>query len=367
MIIGIDASRAVKKHKTGVEWYARHVIENLIKIDEKNQFVLYIPKTPDTWLQSLSARSNVRVKRLRWFLPFFWTQGRLSWEMFRRPPEVFFLPASAMPLISPKNTVAVVHDVGFMAFAKAYGFGQRLYLRWSTRRAVKRARKIITISEFSKTEIIKYFKADADKIVVTPLGYDKDIFNHEVGEAQDVLEKYRIAKPYLLYVGRLETKKNILNMLKAFISIHKYKKYQLVLAGSIGFGFAEIFEFIKLHNLAGAVRMTGYASEKDLAVLYRQATAFLFPSLYEGFGLPVLEAMACGTPVICSDTTSLPEITGDAAELVPPNNHKAISDKIIQVLADERLRDNLAYKGLQRAGDFSWVKCAQATSKALIE
>jgi len=368
MIIGIDASRAIKQHKTGVEWYARHVLENIIKIDTQNQFVLYVQSAPDEWLKNLSACPNVRVKYLRWPLRFFWTQGRLSWEMFRRAPEVLFIPASAMPVICPKNTVAVLHDVGFMAFPKAYGLGQRWYLRWSVRRAVRRARAIITISEFSKKEIIKYFQADISKILVTPLGYDKNLFNNQSqAEDEDILRSHHINRPYFLYVGRLETKKNILNLLKAFTRVNQDHQYQLVLAGTLGTGFAKIFNFIQQNNLVNDVIFTGYILEKNLPALYRQAKIFLFPSLYEGFGLPVLEAMACGTPVICSQTTALPETAGAAAQLINPDSIEQIATAIKNIADNEILSRQFVSKGLERVGGVSWEKCATQTHSLLVD
>lgn len=383
MLIGIDASRAIKQQKTGVEWYAYYVIDNLIKIDSQNQYVLYIQNEPDEWLKKLGERKNVKIKRLRWPFKFFWTQGRLSLEMLFNTLDVLFIPASAMPIIHPQNTVTTIHDVGFTAYPEAYGKWQKFYLNWSTRFAVRHARKIITISEFSKQEIIKYFTPSTDKILVTHLGYDADKFriikNRE--EINAVLAKYNIKRPYILTVGRLEYKKNINNIIKAFTKISPEldsslrsaplrmtkSKVKLVLAGSRGKGWEEAEFLIKKYKLQNEVIELGYVAEEDLPFLYNGAELFLFPSLYEGFGLPILEAFACGTPVACANTTSLPEVGGEAALYFDPNDVDTIAKATQAILSDENLRQELIEKGKDRIKQFSWQKCAEQTLRILAE
>jgi glycosyltransferase involved in cell wall biosynthesis len=367
MLIGIDASRAIKQHKTGVEWYAYHVIEDLVKIDTANQFVLYCDKTPDAWLKKIGERPNVKIKRLGWPLKYFWTQGRLSLEMLLRAPDILFISASAMPVIHPENTVVAIHDVGFMAYPQSYGHWQRWYQKFSTRFTVKYAAKIITISEFSQREIIKYFKADERKISVTYLGYDKERFNGDVEtrHASSLRKKYDITPPYFLFVGRLEHKKNILGLIKAFSLLSH--EVQLVLAGSPGYGWLEAEKIIKEKNLQSDIVVTGYVPEADLPALYRGATALVFPSFYEGFGLPILEAFASGTPVICSNAASLPEVAGAAALYVEPNNIKALADAMTQVLTHETLRRELTYKGREQVERFLWEKCGRELAEVFTE
>jgi len=374
MIIGIDASRATKLNKTGVEWYAYHVIENLVKIDSQNNFVLYIKDQPDEWLKKIGERANVKIKRLRWPFKFLWTQKRLSWEMLLNPPDVLFIPASAIPFIHPKNTIVTIHDVGFMAYPQSYDRWQRWYQTWSTRLAIKHAKKIITISEFSKQEIIKYFITplvpplgkgggnSADKIVVTYLGYDKKKFNTDAARNDDVLKKYSITRPYLLFVGRLERKKNIAGLVRAFGG-----GVTLVLAGRPGYGWSEAEKIIADKNLQKNIIITGYVSEEDLPALYRGATALVFPSFYEGFGLPVLEAFACGTPVICSNAASLPEIAGEAALLVAPDDANAIAEAMERIVINETLRGELTYKGRERLQRFNWQRCGEKTMAILLK
>ena len=410
MLIGIDASRAVREQKTGVEWYAHHVIENLVKLDVQNQFVLYCDKKPDDWLKKIGERANVKIKRLRWPFKFLWTQGRFSLEMLlcklhgipaclpvgmafagmtKERPDVLFIPASAMPIIHPKNTVAAIHDVGFMQYPESYGRWQRRYLKWSTRFAVKYAKKIITISEFSKQELVKYFFTPsyspplkegenlADKIFVTHLGYDaakfKVIENREA--VNNVLTKYGISQPFVLSVGRLEKKKNIDGLIRAWAILKNTpsysppsqggdgRGYNLVLAGSPGHGFAEIKELIKDNNLAEGIIILDYVSQQDLPVLYNAAAVFVLPSWYEGFGLPILEAFACGAPVVSSNAASLPEVGGEAALYVEPKDYQALARAIAIAASDENLRQELITKGRERVRQFGWEKCAVETLK----
>ncbi|MFA5318715.1 MAG: glycosyltransferase family 1 protein [Patescibacteria group bacterium] len=391
MTIGIDASRAAKKNKTGVEWYAFNVIKQIVKTGQNNvQFVLYFQGKPNEWLRELEKKENVEIKQLRWPFKFLWTQGRLSLEMLLHAPDVLFIPASAMPIIHPKNTITTIHDVGFMKYPEAYGKWQLKYLKWSTKFAIKHASKIITISEFSKNEIIKYFKVDSNRIFVTLLACDTEKFRiiNDQEKIKNVLAKYKIDAPYILFVGRLEEKKNIIGLLESFSllkergidsrdviqkNIHttpasssfeegnEIKLPQLVLAGSKGYSWDKAEELIKKNNLQNNIILTGYLPEEDLPYLYNDAELFLFPGLYEGFGMPILEAMACGTTVITSNTTSCPEVGGEAVVYVNPDNYKEIAEVIKQVLEDNNLRQNMIKKGLERVKEFSWEKCGKET------
>jgi len=357
MKIGIDASRAFKKNKTGVEWYAYHVIKNLLKIDSDNQFVLYCDDfggpTPYRGL-------DPQIKILNWPFKYLWTQGRLSLEMLFHKPDALFVPASAMPIIHPKNTVAVIHDVGFIKYPEAYSKWQLRYLKWSTKFAVKHAKKIITISEFSKQEIIKYFKADENKIAVTYLATE----NQNIISSQ---KNKKINSPYILYLGRLEKKKNIIGIIKSFAILKQNSQlsHKLVLAGSRGYGWEETESIIKQNNLQDEIIELGYIAEKDKPALYKNADLFLFPSLYEGFGLPILEAMVSGTPVITSNFGAMAEVAKDSAILVDPNNHQQIANKMKEVLIIKELQEDLIKKGKERVKEFSWKKCAKETLSIL--
>ncbi|MDP3900116.1 MAG: glycosyltransferase family 1 protein [bacterium] len=370
MIIGIDASRAIRKEKTGVEWYARNIIENLVKIDSQNQYLLYCDDKPDNWLKGLGDKKNVKIKQLHWGLPYLWTQGRLSLGMILNQPDVLFIPASAMPVLHPKNTVITIHDVAFKKFPNSYSSRQLAYLKWSTQFAAKSAQRVITISEFSRQEIMKYYNLPAEKITVTHLSCDQDMYRviSDRAEINKTLEAYNIDRPYLLFVGRLEKKKNIVNLIKAF-SILK-KEYQisqkLILIGNKGYGWPEAKKIIEENSLQKDIIMPGYVQQASLPFLYNAADVFVFPSNYEGFGIPILEAFACGTPVVASDSASMPEVAGEAASMVNPEKVEEIALAINKVLTSDSFRKELSEKGLAQAQKFNWEKCARETLRAIM-
>jgi glycosyltransferase involved in cell wall biosynthesis len=364
MTIGIDASRANKIEKTGTEWYSYHLIQELKKItDPKDQFILYSRENLRGDLGELPMNWQSRV--LNWSPKKLWTQARLSWEMWQRPPEMLFVPAHTIPLIHPKKVVTTCHDVAFFRLPEAYGWLALKYHKFATKFAIRRAAKIICVSEFTKNELIEFFKISSERIAVVPNGFDSGRYKiiEDRGAVAEVLRKYKIAEPYILYAGRLELKKNIPGLIEAFKSLKKnYKQpLKLVLVGQPDFGFEKVAKAIADNNLQNDVIMPGWVGKEDLPYLMNGARAFVFPSLYEGFGIPVLEAMACGTPVVCSGITALREVAGEAAYLVDPYFPENIAEGINRVLTDEHLREDLKIRGLARVKDFSWERCARET------
>lgn len=366
MKIGIDASRANYDQKTGVHWYSFNLIEELKKVAiDKSQFILYSSDNLKNELGNLPK--NWGSKKLNWFPRFLWTQIRLSWEMFFNVPGVLFIPAHVLPLIHPKNSVVTIHDIAFKVFPEAYSWFSRWYLDLTTRFALKNARAIIAPSQFVKNEIGKIYQTDLKKIQVVYHGCNLKKFKiiNDQKKASSILKKYKIKKSFLLYIGRVETKKNILRIIEAFQRVNKkYPDLQLVLAGNSGVGFEEITKIIFGEN---NIIITGRIAENDLSYLLNTAEMFVFPSIYEGFGLPVLEAMACKCPVITSKEISTEEIAGDAALLVDPKNIEEISHAILKILNDKHFKNNLIILGLKRVRDFSWKKTAEQTLKILKE
>jgi glycosyltransferase involved in cell wall biosynthesis len=363
-LIGIDASRANVAARTGIEWYAYNVIQELKSVIPSTvRVALYSREPLRDGLEVLPPNWESRV--LDWPPRFLWTQARLSWEMLVRAPDMLFVPAHVIPFLLPRRTVTTVHDVAFVVEPQAYGDGGRAYLRFATAYAISRA-ELITVSEFSKKEIVERFNAAPECVAVTPLGFDASRYRpvpHD--EAARVAAKYDIHDPYFLFVGRLERKKNLAGLLRAF---HAYKERQgaqdrtaLVLVGKRGRGFAEAMDAIKGCEAEGFVHELGYVPVDDLPYLYAGATAFVFPSWYEGFGLPVIEAFACGVPVIASGVASLPEIAGEAALYVDPANPESIADAMGRLRDDADLRGRLIEEGLLRASRFTWRRTAELT------
>ncbi|HSD11964.1 MAG TPA: glycosyltransferase family 1 protein [Patescibacteria group bacterium] len=360
--IGIDASRANRAQRTGVEWYSYHVIQGLKKlIPSTYRVLLYTEEPLRDGLEEHPPNWENRV--LRWPPRRLWTQLRLSWEMLVRPPDLFFVPAHVVPMVTPKRTLTTLHDVAFMALPDAYRPIGRAYLTLMYRIAAARAH-ILTVSEFSKGEIVRYFGADPGRITVTPLGFDAGRFGPATDdEIRARLHALGVRRPYFLFVGRLESKKNIGGLIAAFRRYRAMRpgdEARLVLVGKSGYGYAR-----EMRALGEAEKLSviqkGYVAPDDMRHLYGGATAFVFPSRYEGFGIPVLEAFACGTPVIASDVTSIPEVAGDAALFVNPGDPEDIARAMAKVADDPALRASLAAKGLERVKRYSWASTAEKT------
>ena len=371
MTIGIDASRANKSEKTGTEWYSYHLIQELKKItDPKDQFVLYSREKLRDEIGDLPPNWQSRV--LNWAPKKLWTQIRLSWEMWQRPPEMIFIPAHTIPLIHPDKVVTTCHDVAFLRLPEAYDWLALRYHKFAIKFVIRHAAKIISVSEFTKNELVEFFKISPGRIAVVPNGYDSERYKviEDKEAVAKVLEKYKITEPYILYAGRMELKKNTPGLVEAFGLLKKSSKFQvpsykLVLVGQPGFGYEKVIKAIADNDLQNDVIMPGWVGKHDLPHLMNGAAVFVFPSLYEGFGIPILEAMACGTPVVASGIPALREVAGEAAYLVDPYSPENMAEGINRVLTDEHLREDLKIRGLERARQFSWERCAKETWEVL--
>ena len=417
MLIGIDASRANRLHKSGTEWYSYYLIRALVQIDSKNTYILYTDAPLTEGLADLTTNSqhktfvtsvrengmqpvrsphnNVKAKVLRWPWKFFWTQGRLSLEMIFHRPDILFVPAHALPIFHPKKSVVTIHDIGFRNNASLYEHNQigadsrrrrsfinfciRLitfgkygatsfdYLEWSTKFALHQAATIIAISQFTKSELLSAYKPKPEKISVVYNGYSEDLYHPLPDDrtSDEVLQRYGISRPYFFYVGRLEKKKNTATLIEAFALLKSKQgenfKHKLCLVGDASYGFDEIKYTIHEYGLVNDVIVTGWIAEKDLPYIFARAEAFVFPSNYEGFGIPLLQAMATGTPIAASNIASIPEIVQEAAILFDPKDSQDIAEALARVLFDETLRKNLIERGNQRVKQFSWQNTARET------
>ena len=357
MLIGIDASRIAKPIRTGTETYTIELVKALSGIDRKNDYILYSPKSIEAQLLNLGKNFKFKV------LPFgrFWTQIRLTREMINHKPDLLFVPAHTLPLVFPQKSVVTLHDLGFKHFPELYSSGDLLYHNWAMGHSVKHASHIIAISKFTKKDILACFTLDPAKITVIYEGYDEKAFR------ASGLKNTK--KPYILFIGRLEQKKNIAGMIKAYALLRQEKeiKHQFVLAGNPGFGYEKIIA--EINRLPAEVKkdiiLPGYVSEEKYIELLTHADILFFCSFFEGFGLPPLEAMASGVPVVASNRTSIPEITGKAALLVDPEKTFDMAAALSKVINDEGLRKALISKGIARATLFSWKKTAQKTLEVL--
>ncbi len=401
MIIGIDASRANLTHKTGTEWYSFHLIKNLAAIDRVNTYWLYVHKPPlPEMVEAIKDNPNFSFKLLNWPFYSFWTLGRLTLEMLWRRPDILFVPAHVLPLVCPKRTVNTIHDIAFVREKNLYrstkvktdmrslrlliNFMVRTvtlgkyrsesvdYLYWSTSFALRHAKKIISVSEFTKQEILGHYKeTPGDKITVVSNGYDSGIFrpNLDQEKVSQVLSSYDLVQPYFLYVGRLEKKKNIPKLIDAFALMREshpeLEKVRLVLVGNAGYGFDEVKYQIEQFNLNNRVVMPGWIFEKDMPYIFNGAQAFLFPSRHEGFGIPVLQSLGCGVPTAVSDLEVLREVALDSVLYFNPLDKQSIATAMARILQDNDLRTRLRSQGLERVKNFSWEKCARETLDVL--
>jgi len=359
MLIGIDASRTAKHFKTGTETYSTELIKSLSKIDRQNGYILYSPRPIEEKLPGLP--SNFRYK----ILPFgkFWTQIRLSWEfMTHKNPDILFVPAHTLPLIYPKKTVVTLHDLGFKHFPELYTPTDILYHNWAMNHSIKHSSHIIAISEFTKKDILANYTIDPAKISVIYEGYNEEEFKP--------VKSKKPGLPYILFIGRLEEKKNIVGMIRAYWILRQEKniRHQFILAGNPGFGSEKIkAEIEKLpKEVKNDIILPGYVSQERYIELLKNADILFFCSFFEGFGLPLLEAMACGVPVVASNRTSIPEVTGKAALLVDPKKPFEMAVALSKIINDTATRNALISKGLTRATLFSWKKTAEKTL-ALLE
>lgn len=358
MLIGIDASRIAKQFKTGTETYTIELVKALSGIDRKNEYILYSPKNIEDKLPGLGANFKFKV------LPFgrFWTQIRLTREMISHKPDILFVPAHTLPLVFPQKSVVTLHDLGFKHFPELYSSGDLLYHNWAMGHSVKHASHIIAISGFTKKDILSCYTIDPAKITVIYEGYDEKIF-------RPLKDKRPRQKPYILFIGRLEQKKNIIGMIKTYALLRQEKeiKHQFVLAGNPGFGYDKIL--VETNRLPAEIKkdiiLPGYVSEEKYVELLKNADILFFGTFFEGFGLPPLEAMASGVPVVASNRTSIPEITGKAALLVDPKKPFDMAVALSKIINNEGLRKALISKGLARATLFSWKKTAEKTLEVL--
>ena len=362
MLIGIDASRSVAEKRTGTENYSLNLIRHLLASGGEHRYRLYFNRPPSRELRITSYELRIMP------FPRLWTHLRLSWEIARRPPDLLFVPAHILPIVHPRRSVVTIHDLGYLYYPQAHRLLDRLYLDLSTRYNAHAAAHLIADSSATKRDLIERYGSKPDKISVVYPGYDETTFRPvRDEEAIEIIKaRYGITDDYILFVGTLQPRKNLTRLIEAFSNLQsQISNLQLVIAGKKGWLYEDIFRQVEELGLEGKVVFTDYVPEGDLPALLSGARLFVFPSLYEGFGLPVLEAMACGTPVVCSNTSSLPEVAGNAALLVDPLDVEELAAAMERVLGDEELRAGLIERGFEQTRRFSWEKCARETLSVL--
>jgi len=308
-----------------------------------------------------------------------WTQVRLASEMLLHQPDVLFIPVHVLPLVHPQNSVVTIHGLEYEYYPKMYPWRHLRYLRWSTKYALKNARKIIAVSENTKEDLIRLYGGEPEKIAVIHHGFSVSKQGLSLKDnlvSRTVLRGHSLKLPYILFIGRLEAKKNIQGIIKAFNLLkEKYQvPHKLALVGPKG-GQGQSLGYSPCSKdcIRGTVPVldsdqvifTGYVSEQEKWSLLKNADMFVLPSFYEGFGMPILEAQAAGCPVVTSNVSSMPEIAGQGAILVEPKNIEQITQAMYKVIKDSQFKNDLITKGYENVKRFSWQKCAQETLKVL--
>jgi len=363
MHIGIDA-HAIGAQQGGNETYIKHLIAALAELDGENRYTLYFANSRAA--REWSGRyQNFAVRALPPPTPIVRVPVALAFELRRRPVDVLHVQYTAPPFCHAP-VVATIHDLAFEHLPETFTRRGQAQLRLTVRRTARRASRIATVSEFSRQDIIRTYRLAPEKVVVTYNGIAPHFTTRPgaAGEAEEVRRRYGIRREYLLAVGSLQPRKNLIRLLRAYGRLrqtHEGFRPQLVIVGRRLWLWREILQEISRQPWSRDVITTDYVADEELPALYRGAAAFVYPSLYEGFGLPPLEAMACGTPVVTSNTSSLPEVVGEAALQVDPYDEGALARAILDLLNDQALRARLAAAGPAQARKFTWRAAAAKT------
>jgi glycosyltransferase involved in cell wall biosynthesis len=373
MLIGVDGNEANVKQRVGIGQFAYQVLKQFYQKDFGHTYQIYLKNNP----QALTALPSKKSWHYKVVGPKpLWTQFALPINLFceTNKPDVFFSLTHYAPRFAPQPTVVAVMDLSFLSFPEQFRKRDLWQLRHWTKYSVKRAKKVIAISGATKRDLAKRYHLLPDKVVVAYPGYDEKRFSPEIREQKKeirkVKKKYRIKGDYVISVGTLQPRKNYLRLIDAFSQVIKsggdsLLDLSLVIVGKRGWLEEPIFRRLAELDLADRIILTGFAPEKDLPYLYAGAQAFCLISLYEGFGIPILEAMACGTPVILAKSSSLPEVGGKAAMFVDPKNIQAITSALREILENKEKQAKLRMKGWQNVKRFSWKSCAQKIIQAL--
>ncbi|MDX2161343.1 MAG: glycosyltransferase family 1 protein [bacterium] len=359
MRLAIDASRTTTARVTGTERYAIQIIRELLRLNDQHEIALYFRHTParDLFPADHILRPDAVTRRVIPF-PRAWTHVRFAAALALHTPDLTWVPAHTLPFAFPGRAAVTVHDLGYRYFPDAHPAGQRAYLDLTTRTSARRAAVVLADSQATADDLTSFYRISPAKIRVIYPGVDAP----RIGDIDAVRRKYRLPERYFLFLGTLQPRKNIARLVEAYgewRNVHRADPAALVLAGGEGWLYDPAWTADK-----PGVYVTGYVDEADKGALYAGALGLVFPSLYEGFGFPVLEAMLCGCPVIASTTSSLPELCADAALLIDPFDVGAMAAAMTRLSDDPAVRDGLIERGRAQARRFTWESAARAALAA---
>lgn len=369
MKIAVEGTAFVRTPKTGVDYYCYELMSAALRHDSKNQynFVYFAPKNNsfdvnlpfDNVQQTQITKLPVKVYNALLRTPFAPAIDKLA----SVSSDIFFFPNFIRwPVSRSKKTVTLVYDTSYLDYPQATKTAiHRWYLSWAVPQSIRRSDAIIAISESTKQSIMRHYGTPPEKISVITPAVDHKLFKPTTKQAiAKVKEKFGITENYFLFLGTLEPRKNVIGVVTAYLQLPTKIRttHQLVLAGAKGW-YGDELEALIQQAAPNEIIRPGYIETPEMPALYSGATAFVFPSFFEGWGMPLVEAMACGTPVITADNSSLPEVVADSGLLVPTGDNKALSAAMQQVASDHKLHKQLARRSLERAQQFSWDKGGQ--------
>jgi len=378
MKIGIDVRCLAEGRRTGVEEYTLNILRHLFAIDQKNDYVLFLNsfREPETSLNWIEKYPNVTLKRFRFpnklLNLFFWYFGWPKIDKMLGGVDIFFMPNIIFFGLSKKaKLISTIHDLSFERYPEFFSFKRRLWHVFvNPKKICRRADKIIAVSESTKNDLISLYKINPEKVHVIYNGLAEKfrVIDRNDEKLIKIKEKYQLPYKFILYFGTIEPRKNVISVLKAFERLKKSgseeaKKFKLVIAGSDGWSSEEAYSLIKNSQWKEEIILINNVQEEDKEYFYNLASVFVYPSFFEGFGFPPLEAMACGVPVIASNNSSIAEIVGEAGILIDPAKPQEIFQALQEILSDKDLREKLAQKGLQKAKEFQWKTGAQELLK----
>lgn len=351
------------KVKAGIGNYITNLISELALLDLENKYIIYASAKNKQFYETSNRNfivKDIGIMGRNKFLRILWEQLVLPIKSLIIRADILFSPGFVCPFIKTSKNVLVIHDMTFFSHPQVHTFFKRIYFPFMIKRSIARSEKIISVSYNTKNEILKYSTAIKDDIVVTHLAAN-NISNIEIGDEKGFLEKkYNINGDFLLFVGMIEPRKNINLIIEALEEIND-SEIKFVVVGQKGWMIKDLYEKISEKKLEDRILFTGFVPDDELQIFYKNAKIFLYPSLYEGFGIPVLEAMSAGCCVITSNISSLPEVAGDAAILINPTKVEELKDAIDLLLSNDNLRNELIIKGFENCKKFSWKNTAEQT------
>ena len=350
--------------QAGVSRYTEALVQELPHVGPDEEYVVFTgPARPP-----VTRGFDPGIEWVHTRMPTARPEARILWEQTvgatiarRYRLDLVHAPVNVTPLVTGAERVVTIHDLAFHLYPEQYPGAKQRYLRLMTRLSVQRAARVIAVSEATRQDVIRLYGARPDKVVTVPNGMSGGYLPLPADEVEAFRARQGLPERFILFVGTLQPRKNLETLLRAYAQVADVIGWELVVVGATGWSYAPIFETARSLGLAERVRFAGYVAGEELPLWYNAAGMFVYPSLYEGFGLPLLEAMACGTPVIAADTSSLPEVVGDAGLLVDPRDVDALTQAIHSLAGSETRREELRLRGRQRASAYSWRRTAEET------